>query len=184
MFTQYASAVPTQWLTSARHRYARSSRPSARPSWSVACSWLVSVWGSSSGNSSEPPAKRLTTASSPPLRTLSTLRLQLRSSTARDAIIWRLAVRSRSSRARERSGDVGPKIARTRHRSERCERSAGGRMEQAGVNCSTAETDPAVASSTGSEPPAQVSLGAQNFKTSATASQRHALRAQPPRNLT
>ena len=40
--------------------------------WSVACSWPVSVWGSSSGNSSEPQAERLTTASAPPLRTLST----------------------------------------------------------------------------------------------------------------
>ena len=77
-----------------------------RGSWSVACSWPVSVWGSSSGNSSEPQAERLTTALAPPLRTLPTLYAFSFARAPFETLlfgVWRCA-----PRARERT-DMGPK---------------------------------------------------------------------------
>ena len=167
MFTQYASTLFTQRLTAARHRYARSSRPSAWRAGPWLCSWPVSVWGSSSGNSSEPQAERLTTASAPPLRTLSTRYACsfARAPSRRSDLAFGGALPGLASAA-----DVGPKIARKRHRSERCERSAGGCMQAFRLALQHSRDLSRVSRRQRAEPPAQISLAAQHFKTSAAAS--------------
>ena len=134
--------------------------------WSVACSWPVSVWGSSSGNSSEPQAERLTTASAPPLRTLSTRYACsfARAPSRRSDLAFGGALPGLASAA-----DVGPKIARKRHRSERCERSAGGCMQAFRLALQHSRDLSRVSRRQRAEPPAQISLAAQHFKTSAAA---------------
>ena len=64
----------------------------------------------------------------------------------------------------------GPKVARTRHRSERCERSAGRYMQPCRLALQHSRERSRVLRRQRAEPPAKKSLGAQHFKTSAAAS--------------